>query len=86
MRRAGRAESHCGRYGLLTDVAAEAGVSLSTGSEVVHRRLDVGASTRARIEDLLRQHGFVRHDLAELGRPPQIVAVFRDLSGPTPLR
>ncbi|MDN0199100.1 LacI family DNA-binding transcriptional regulator [Streptomyces sp. S.PNR 29] len=41
------------QYGLLTSIASEAGVSLSTVSKVVHRRRDVGAATRARVEDLL---------------------------------
>ncbi|MFC8717728.1 LacI family DNA-binding transcriptional regulator [Kitasatospora sp. NPDC057198] len=77
-----RAEHHSGRYGLLTEVAAKAGVSLSTVSKVVHRRRDVGAETRARVEELLQQHGFVRYDLADPNRPRQVVAVFRDLSGP----
>ncbi|WP_319594473.1 LacI family DNA-binding transcriptional regulator [Streptomyces sp. ID05-04B] len=40
------------RYGLLTSIAAEAGVSVSTVSKVVHRRRDVGAATRARAAEL----------------------------------
>jgi LacI family transcriptional regulator/LacI family xylobiose transport system transcriptional regulator len=70
------------QYGLLTAVASEAGVSLSTVSKVVHRRPDVGAATRARVEELLVRHGYVRSGERDPAVPRQIVAVFRDLSGP----
>ncbi|MEU2286235.1 LacI family DNA-binding transcriptional regulator [Streptomyces sp. NPDC013178] len=70
------------QYGLLSSIAGEAGVSLSTVSKVVHRRRDVGAATRARIEELLARHGYVRPGERDPGTPRQIVAVFRDLSGP----
>ncbi|MEW2403123.1 LacI family DNA-binding transcriptional regulator [Streptomyces sp. NPDC046862] len=69
-------------YGLLTAIAGEAGVSLSTVSKVVHRRRDVGAATRARVEELLGRYGYVRPGERDPARPRQIVAVFRDLSGP----
>ncbi|MFI5793442.1 LacI family DNA-binding transcriptional regulator [Streptomyces sp. NPDC051677] len=49
-----------GQYGLLTTIASEAGVSLSTVSKVVHRCPDVGAATRARVEELLARRGYVR--------------------------
>jgi DNA-binding LacI/PurR family transcriptional regulator len=71
-----------GRYGLLTTVANEAGVSLSTVSKVVHRRPDVGAATRARVEKLLALRGYVRPGERDPAAPRQIIAVFRDLSGP----
>jgi LacI family transcriptional regulator/LacI family xylobiose transport system transcriptional regulator len=70
------------QYGLLTSIATEAGVSLSTVSKVVHRRRDVGAVTRARVEELLARHGYVRPWERDLVVPRQIIAVFRDLSGP----
>ncbi|MCX4760261.1 LacI family DNA-binding transcriptional regulator [Streptomyces sp. NBC_01275] len=70
------------QYGLLTDIAAQAGVSLSTVSKVVHRRRDVGAATRARVEELLDRSGYVRPWEREAARPRQIIAVFRDMSGP----
>lgn len=70
------------QYGLLTGIASEAGVSLSTVSKVVHRRADVGAATRARVEDLLARHGYVRPGEPDPAAPRQIIAVFRDLSGP----
>ncbi|MCO6008073.1 LacI family DNA-binding transcriptional regulator [Actinoallomurus purpureus] len=67
------------QYGLLTSVASEAGVSLSTVSKVVHRRRDVGAETRARVEELLARSGYVRPWERAPAVPRQIVAVFRDL-------
>ena len=70
------------QYGMLTSIAAEAGVSLSTVSKVVHRRRDVSSSTRDRVEELLARHGYVRPWDREATMPRQIVAVFRDLSGP----
>jgi LacI family transcriptional regulator/LacI family xylobiose transport system transcriptional regulator len=70
------------QYGLLTTIATEAGVSLSTVSKVVHQRRDVAASTRARVEELLVRHGYVRSWERDPAVPRQIVAVFRDLSGP----
>ncbi|WP_042454918.1 LacI family DNA-binding transcriptional regulator [Streptacidiphilus jiangxiensis] len=70
------------QYGLLTTIAAEAGLSLSTVSKVVHRRRDVGAATRERVEGLLARYGYVRPGENTPAGTPQIVAVFRDLSGP----
>ncbi|MEW2401808.1 LacI family DNA-binding transcriptional regulator [Streptomyces sp. NPDC046862] len=57
-------------------------MSLSTVSKVVHRRPDVGAATRARVEELLERHGYVRPGERDPAAPRQIIAVFRDLSGP----
>lgn len=70
------------QYGLLTAIAEEAEVSLATVSKVVHRRRDVAAGTRARIEDLLTRHGYVRPWEAGAPKPRQILAVFRDLVSP----
>lgn len=70
------------QYGLLSSIAGEAGVSLSTVSKVVHRRRDVGAATRARVEEMLERHGYVRPWERDSEVPRQIIAVFRDLSGP----
>lgn len=70
------------QYGVLTAVAAEAGVSLTTVSKVVHRRRDVAAATRARIEEMLARHGYVRPWEAETAKPRQVLAVFRDLISP----
>lgn len=70
------------QYGLLTSIAKEAGVSIATVSKVVHRRRDVSAATRARVEELLTRHGYIRAWEADARRPRQILAVFRDLSSP----
>jgi DNA-binding LacI/PurR family transcriptional regulator len=42
----------------LTSIAAEAGVSLSTVSKVLNGRTDVSPTTRERIGQLLRRHGY----------------------------
>ncbi|MFK0283179.1 LacI family DNA-binding transcriptional regulator [Streptomyces sp. NPDC090499] len=70
------------QYGLLTAIADEVGVSLATVSKVVHRRHDVSEATRARIEALLAERGYVRDWESGARRPRQILAVFRDLAGP----
>lgn len=44
--------------GTLTSIAAEAGVSLSTVSKVLNGRTDVAPSTRERIAQELRRHGY----------------------------
>lgn len=46
------------RRSTLVDIAAEAGVSVSTVSKVLNGGTDVAAGTRARIASLLRQHGY----------------------------
>jgi DNA-binding LacI/PurR family transcriptional regulator len=46
------------RRSTLVDIAAGAGVSVSTVSKVLNGRTDVAAGTRARIAGLLRQHGY----------------------------
>ncbi|MEW1860262.1 LacI family DNA-binding transcriptional regulator [Streptomyces sp. NBC_00669] len=47
-----------GGAGGLARVAAEAGVSVSTVSKVLHGRSDVASRTRARVQRLLEQHGY----------------------------
>jgi len=44
----------------LARIAQDASVSLSTISKVLNGRPDVSASTRARVEGLLTQHGYLR--------------------------
>lgn len=53
------AETTVGRRATLRDVAEAAGVSVPTVSKVVKGRADVSAETRARIQELLHQHGYV---------------------------
>lgn len=44
----------------LAEIAAEAGVALSTVSKVLNGRSDVSAATRARLEEQLSRHGYQR--------------------------
>ncbi|WP_405059714.1 LacI family DNA-binding transcriptional regulator [Kribbella sp. NBC_01505] len=50
----------------LSTVAKTAGVSIATVSKVLNGRSDVSSATRARVQDLLNQHGYV-------GRRPETV-------------
>ncbi|WP_435135135.1 LacI family DNA-binding transcriptional regulator [Actinacidiphila sp. bgisy144] len=52
------APDDAGGAGGLARVAAEAGVSVSTVSKVLHGRSDVASRTRARVQRLLEQHGY----------------------------
>jgi DNA-binding LacI/PurR family transcriptional regulator len=56
--RKGAAVARDVRRSTLVDIAAGAGVSVSTVSKVLNGRTDVAAGTRARIAGLLRQHGY----------------------------
>ena len=44
----------------LASIAAKAGVSVPTVSKVLNGRRDVAAPTRARVEELLTKHGYLR--------------------------
>ncbi|MGV9424784.1 LacI family DNA-binding transcriptional regulator [Streptomyces sp. NPDC003656] len=62
----------------LAEIAREAGVSAPTVSKVLNGRADVAAATRARVEELLRAHGY-RRRRAEATRSPLIDLVFHEL-------
>ncbi|WP_432129919.1 LacI family DNA-binding transcriptional regulator [Streptomyces tendae] len=62
----------------LAEIAREAGVSAPTVSKVLNGRADVAPSTRARVEELLRVHGY-RRRRAESTRSPLIDLVFHEL-------
>ena len=49
----------------LADIAGQASVSLSTISKVLNGRSDVSAPTRARVEALLAEHGYLRRKTGE---------------------
>lgn len=66
----------------ITEIARQAGVSVPTVSRVVNGRSDVSPETRARIEDLLRQHGYRRRPSAPGDRAALIDLVFNDLDSP----
>ncbi|MQY11680.1 HTH-type transcriptional regulator DegA [Streptomyces sp. RB5] len=65
----------------ITDIAREAGVSVPTVSRVVNGRSDVSPATRARVEDLLRRHGYQRRS-APGDRAALLDLVFNDLDSP----
>lgn len=62
----------------LAQVAQEAGVSLSTISKVLNGRPDVSAATRARVETLLAEHGYLRRK-SNLTSTGLIELVFHEL-------
>lgn len=62
----------------LAEIAREAGVSAPTVSKVLNGRADVAPATRARVEGLLRAHGY-RRRRAEASRSPLIDLVFHEL-------
>lgn len=67
-----------GRSGVtLAEIAAEAGVSISTMSKVLNGRTDVAAATRARLEEHLSRHGYTRRGVAQ--RAETIELVFHEL-------
>lgn len=63
----------------LSDVAAEAGVSLATISKVLNGRPDVSAATRAKVEELLARHGYQRRSGPTTTRPELLELVFHEL-------
>src|SRR2546430_11391463 len=66
----------------ITAIAREAGVSVPTVSRVVNGRSDVSPATRARIEELLHEHGYRRRTSRRRDRAGLIDLVFNDLDSP----
>ncbi len=69
----------------IKDVAARAGVSVGTVSNVLNRPQLVAASTRARVEDAIAELGFVRNESARqlrAGRSRTIAYVLLDAGNP----
>ncbi|MGW7520741.1 LacI family DNA-binding transcriptional regulator [Streptomyces sp. NPDC054796] len=66
----------------ISAIAQEAGVSVPTVSRVVNGRSDVAPETRARVEDLLRLHGYRRRAPAARERAGLLDLVFSDLDSP----
>ncbi|MCX5560074.1 LacI family DNA-binding transcriptional regulator [Streptomyces sp. NBC_00038] len=66
----------------ITEIARQAGVSVPTVSRVVNGRSDVSPETRARVEDLLRHHGYRRRPSAPGDRAALVDLVFNDLDSP----
>ncbi|GAA0592796.1 LacI family DNA-binding transcriptional regulator [Streptomyces crystallinus] len=66
----------------ISEIAREAGVSVPTVSRVVNGRSDVSPATRARVEDLLRRHGYQRRPTGPGARAALLDLVFNDLDSP----
>ncbi|AIJ13901.1 LacI family DNA-binding transcriptional regulator [Streptomyces violaceoruber] len=73
-----RTQKRSAQTATLAEIAREAGVSAPTVSKVLNGRADVAPSTRARVEELLRTHGY-RRRRAESTRSPLIDLVFHEL-------
>ncbi|WP_432523905.1 LacI family DNA-binding transcriptional regulator [Kineococcus sp. SYSU DK006] len=75
-----------GRPPTMRDVAAQAGVSVSTVSRVVNRERYVDEATRERVEQAVAALGFLRNDSARALRPGQrtslLALVVEDLTNP----
>jgi len=75
-----------GRAPTMRDVAARAGVSISTVSRVVNAERYVDAVTRTRVEAAVTELGFLRNESARILRPGQrsatIALVVEDLTNP----
>lgn len=74
-------EGSSGRAVTISVIAAEAGVSVPTVSRVLNGRSDVAPATRARIEQLLRDHDY-RKPARRVNRACLIDLVFNDLDSP----
>jgi LacI family xylobiose transport system transcriptional regulator len=57
----------------LAEIAREAGVSTPTVSKVLNGRADVAPATRARVEELLQQHGYRRRSVGPPSRLFELV-------------
>jgi LacI family transcriptional regulator len=71
-----------GRRVTITAIAREAGVSVPTVSRVLNGRSDVAPSTRERVEELLRTHGYRRRATRTRVSSSLIDLVFNDLDSP----
>ncbi|MGN9910062.1 LacI family DNA-binding transcriptional regulator [Phytohabitans sp. LJ34] len=73
------------RSASVKDVAATAGVSMATVSNVLNRPERVSAGTRARVEQAMRELGFVRNESARqlrVGKSRVLAYVMLDASNP----
>ncbi|WP_370525885.1 LacI family DNA-binding transcriptional regulator [Actinotalea sp. JY-7876] len=63
-------------------MAAEAGVSVPTVSKVLNGRADVASQTRARVEQVIKEHGYQRRRSTTPHGPRLLDLVFHELGGP----
>ena len=63
----------------ISKIAEAAGVSVPTVSKVLNGRADVASGTRARVEELIRHHGYRRRRGPGSGRSAMIDLVFHEL-------
>lgn len=73
----------------LDDIAKATGVSKSTVSRVVTGKGNVKPSTRAVVEDALREYGYIRRNVSlrtESACEKMILAISRDISNPSHVR
>ncbi|MEV0643893.1 LacI family DNA-binding transcriptional regulator [Phytomonospora sp. NPDC050363] len=66
----------------ISEIAAEAGVSVPTVSRVINGRSDVAPGTRRRVEDILALRGYRRRNSRDKERARLIDLVFNDLDSP----
>lgn len=66
----------------ITEIARQAGVSVPTVSRVVNGRSDVSPTTRARVEELLRQYGYRKRPSTSASGAALLDLVFNDLDSP----
>jgi LacI family xylobiose transport system transcriptional regulator len=82
MRAPVRRQSSPARPATIATIAKEAGVSAPTVSKVLNGRADVAPETRARVEALIRQHGYQRRGSARANPSPMLDLVFHELDSP----
>jgi DNA-binding LacI/PurR family transcriptional regulator len=63
----------------IADIAAEAGVSVPTVSKVMNGRSDVARETRARVEEIIRRHGYQRRADERYRKSNLIELMFHEL-------
>src|SRR5689334_1723308 len=64
----GKMDQHSSKRITLAEIAAQAGVSLPTVSRVLKGRPDVAPATRARIEQILDESGYIRSNTSRMPR------------------
>lgn len=66
----------------IAEIAAAAGVSMSTVSKVLNGNHDVSAATRQRVQSLLLERSYERRTASATSTPPLVDLVFQELESP----